>query len=133
MPEPKRGKTAQRHYFHFTDAMRQLEWDLQNEIYLRERIPFEWHEIAKARAPSPKTKVTLPLERDVVKFFKSMGRGYQARINEVLRMYMHGRLAGLVDGPETPDRVREFLAKGERPELGDSERRMRALAERLGE
>ena len=34
-----------------------------------------------------------------------MGPGYQARINRVLRAYMHMRLGKLVQGPDTADFV----------------------------
>lgn len=36
----------------------------------------------------PKKQVTLRLDADVLAWFKSLGRGYQTRINELLREYM---------------------------------------------
>jgi uncharacterized protein (DUF4415 family) len=36
-----------------------------------------------------KVPVSLRLDRDVVDWFKSHGRGYQSRINAVLRSYMN--------------------------------------------
>lgn len=30
----------------------------------------------------------LPIDRDIVEFFKSQGRGYQEKINQLLRAYM---------------------------------------------
>jgi uncharacterized protein (DUF4415 family) len=42
-----------------------------------------------------KKMVNLRLDRDVVDFFKSGGRGYQTKINAVLRSYVqHARKAG---------------------------------------
>ena len=38
--------------------------------------------------PKTKTKVTLPIDRDVLEWFKSQGRGYQTQINSLLRAYM---------------------------------------------
>jgi uncharacterized protein (DUF4415 family) len=35
-----------------------------------------------------KTEVTIRLDSDVVEFFRKAGRGYQTRINAVLRAYM---------------------------------------------
>ena len=64
--------------------MRRLEWDLHNTIDLGGRIPEDWHEIAQTRGPRPKVKVTLWIEADVVRFFKSQGRGYGERIGAVL-------------------------------------------------
>lgn len=38
--------------------------------------------------------MTLRLDADVLKFFRSMGPDYGPRINDVLRSYIHARLAG---------------------------------------
>jgi len=38
--------------------------------------------------PNPKSAVSIRLDADVLAFFKSQGRGYQTRINAVLRAYM---------------------------------------------
>lgn len=45
---------------------------------------------AKLVLPSPEGKepVTLRLDRDVVRWFKARGQGYQTRMNAVLRVYM---------------------------------------------
>jgi uncharacterized protein (DUF4415 family) len=108
------------------DVMRRLEWDLHNTIELTGRIPEAWHQIATATPRSAKVKVTLDLERDVVKFFKSMGEGYGPRINDVLRSYMHARLAGVIRGAETLAlyREREEAWSGEKPQFGEVARAM---------
>jgi uncharacterized protein (DUF4415 family) len=36
----------------------------------------------------PKKSVTIRYDEDIIKFFKSMGPGYQTRINDVLRAYV---------------------------------------------
>ncbi len=38
--------------------------------------------------PGPKKQITLRLDPDVLKFFRTHGRGYQTTINAVLRKYM---------------------------------------------
>jgi uncharacterized protein (DUF4415 family) len=38
--------------------------------------------------PSPKAMVNMRLDRDVLDWFREGGRGYQTRINAVLRSYM---------------------------------------------
>jgi len=38
--------------------------------------------------PGPKKQVTLRLDPDILEFFRSQGRGYQSRINAVLRRYV---------------------------------------------
>lgn len=107
MPDLKRMTPRQRaEMSYMMDAMRRLEWDLHNSIEMTGRIPAEWHEIAKKPPLPEKVKVTLRLDRDVVKFFRSMGTDYGPRINQVLRSYMHGRLAGVIRGAETINHFR---------------------------
>lgn len=43
---------------------------------------------AKLRLPQPKSLVTMRLDPDVIQWFKQVGKGYQTRINAVLRMYI---------------------------------------------
>jgi len=37
--------------------------------------------------PEPKAAIYMRIDRDVLEFFKSDGRGYQTRINAILRAY----------------------------------------------
>ena len=50
----------------------------------------EW---ARARVvfPEGKTPVTLRLDKDILAWFKSQGRGYQTRINAVLRAFVEAQ------------------------------------------
>ena len=41
--------------------------------------------------PSPKRGVYLRLDQDVLAWFKAHGRGYQTRINAVLRSFVRAR------------------------------------------
>jgi uncharacterized protein (DUF4415 family) len=43
---------------------------------------------AVLRMPEPKSTVTIRLDRDVLDWFKKQGKGYQTRINALLRTYM---------------------------------------------
>lgn len=54
------------------------------------------HWLAKARLVEPDTKVpvTIRLDRDVVNFFKDYGKGYQTRINKILRVFMEHEREG---------------------------------------
>jgi len=45
----------------------------------------EWLRRAKLLEPQPKMPVSMRLDEDVVKWFRARGRGYQTRINAVLR------------------------------------------------
>lgn len=48
---------------------------------------FDWS-TAVIVEPAPKTAVSLRLDPEVVTFFKRGGKGYQTRINAVLRSYV---------------------------------------------
>lgn len=127
MPDLRKQTPRQRAQMtYMMDVMRRLEWDLHNTIELTGRIPEAWHEIATATPRAAKVKVTLALEADVLKFFKSMGEGYGPRINDVLKSYMHARLAGVIRGAETLAhyREREEGWSGEKPAFGDVARVM---------
>lgn len=39
------------------------------------------------RLPSPKPVITIRLDADVLDWFKKQGKGYQTKINAVLKMY----------------------------------------------
>jgi uncharacterized protein (DUF4415 family) len=44
------------------------------------------------RGPPPKSLITLRLDADVLEWFRSLGKGYQTRINLLLRSYMNANL-----------------------------------------
>ena len=122
MPDLKKQTLRQKAQLtYMMDVMRRLEWDLHNTIEMTGRIPEEWHQIATATPRSTRIKVNLGLDADVVKFFKSMGAGYGPRINDVLRSYMHARLAGVIRGAETTahHRRRAEVFDGRKPQFGD--------------
>ncbi len=43
---------------------------------------------AKLRMPQTKDSVTIRLDHDVLTWFRGMGRGYQTKINAILKSYM---------------------------------------------
>ena len=88
-------------FYYMMDVMRRFEWDMHNRIEQSGRIPAEWHDIAKERPDRVKRQVNIGLDEDVLKFFKSLGKGYGAKINLILKSFMHARLAGVLEGAET--------------------------------
>lgn len=115
-------KTERFHHFYMVDAMRRFEYDMHNAIALHGRVPPAWHDLSSKRETT-KTRVTVRLDTDVVKWFKSMGPGYQPRLNAVLRSFMHAKLMGLLQGDETLDMFRDPMHEGMRkPEWGDMAR-----------
>ena len=49
-----------------------------------------WKE-AKLVMPENKTKVTIRLDNEVIDWFKSHGKGYQTKINAVLKSYIEAQ------------------------------------------
>lgn len=47
---------------------------------------------AKLQMPQKKVSVHMYLDQDIVEWFKSKGKGYQPRINSVLKSYVHKHL-----------------------------------------
>ena len=43
---------------------------------------------ATVEMPQPKAVLNMRIDRDVLEYFRKMGKGYQTRINAVLRSYM---------------------------------------------
>ena len=48
----------------------------------------EFFKSARLRMPSRKSSITVRLDSDVLEWFRQQGKGYQTRINAVLRTYM---------------------------------------------
>ena len=46
---------------------------------------------ANLRMPEKKIPITIRLDPDILSWFKAQGRGYQSRINAVLRMYIEAQ------------------------------------------
>ena len=51
----------------------------------------EFFRKGKLRMPKSKPLISIRIDPDVLKWFKSQGTGYQTRMNAVLRMYMEAQ------------------------------------------
>ena len=51
-------------------------------------LPEDWPERVIRGLPEPREEVALGLDADVLRWFRSLGAGYQDRINAALRAYM---------------------------------------------
>lgn len=47
----------------------------------------DWNSVS-VKLPEPKADLHMRIDRDVLEFFRKTGRGYQTRINAVLRSYV---------------------------------------------
>lgn len=58
-------------------------------------VPGNWYERAEAISPRTKVPVSIRLDADLVEHFRSTGRGWQTRINAVLRAYADAKKASI--------------------------------------
>jgi uncharacterized protein (DUF4415 family) len=61
---------------------------------------------AKQAWPPAKQQLTIRLDTDVVRWLKAHGRGYQTRINRILRAAMESTAQGREDAPRAPKKTR---------------------------
>ena len=86
---------------HNLDMMHELE-RLQTDVsvtWIDKSLPDDWTGMEwDAPVDRHKTRVTLRMDSDMLRWFRKLGPGYQARINRVLRVYWMALLAGLIKG-----------------------------------
>jgi uncharacterized protein (DUF4415 family) len=54
---------------------------------------FDWETVEIVR-PEPKAAISLRIDPDILEFFKKDGKGYQTRINTVLKSYVRAHQKG---------------------------------------
>jgi uncharacterized protein (DUF4415 family) len=83
----KRGET--RTDWSRVDSMtdEEIEAQMRDDPDWADLIDMDWSK-AVAVHPIPKHAISIRLDRDVIDFFKAQGKGYQTRINAVLRHFM---------------------------------------------
>jgi uncharacterized protein (DUF4415 family) len=82
---PDRGRTDWRRVRSLTDA--DISAAVRDDPDAAPIMDESWFAAAARQLPAKK-QLTLRLDQDVVDFFKSVGDGYQPRMNAVLRAYM---------------------------------------------
>jgi len=74
--------------------LRALENEETLALAIRDLTPEAWDTLeADVDVEEKKVRVTLRLDESVAKFYRAMGRGYQARINRVLATFAQMRIA----------------------------------------
>ncbi len=92
------------------DRMHRHGTDLRAQMLFTEQFPRGWLSMEDNYPDRPKrTRITARFDEDVVKFFKRSGPGYQAKMNEVLRMYMFARVAKYVEADADRNRHNELF------------------------
>jgi uncharacterized protein (DUF4415 family) len=91
MTDRKRSKTEERSFARLLDELESQEADFERFKRNRSLIPPGWNSVEnRAEVKPKKAKLTLSLDADMLKWFRYLGRGYQPRMNPILRAYMHG-------------------------------------------
>jgi uncharacterized protein (DUF4415 family) len=86
--------------------MDRFQWDLAHRATREGAIPEEWREVWQNRSCA-KRKVSLWVDEDVWRLFRSMGSGVGPRMNQVLRAFMLARMGALLDGEDLSEVYRE--------------------------
>jgi uncharacterized protein (DUF4415 family) len=75
------------------DAMTddEIEARMRDDPDWADFIDIDWSK-AELVIPVPKDPISIRLDKDVLDFFRATGKGYQTRINAVLRHYMEEAL-----------------------------------------
>lgn len=100
----RRSAAEEKSLAQMIDGLETLEIDFRLLKRTREIVPPGWsraHETAPCRPP--KVKTTLRIDREVFDWFHGLGVGYQRRMNEVLRCYMHAMIAKHIEQPGDTD------------------------------
>jgi len=90
----KRTKDEEFNLGEMIDVLEEQRAELELRCRSYELIPPGWRSVARdTPVTPPKTKLTVRLDADMVAWFRALGRGYQPRMNAVLRAYMHAVIA----------------------------------------
>ena len=88
----------------------QLELDeLQDKLrrdWLDKSLPDDWDGILSwERLDKPKTRVTIRLDADMVRWFRKLGPNYGRRLNSILRIYWLALLAGHIQAHDKDNTI----------------------------
>lgn len=103
----RRRPTAHDRRLYMDQCMRLLRdanLDTMKPALARGQFPSEWEEIRTVPRPG-RERITLRVDADVADFFRSLGRGHQRVMNDVLRTFMLARVSELL--PEPMDLVED--------------------------
>lgn len=103
---PKRSDAQERAVFDLHRALSELEFDLHDAVEWQRHVPRQWSDLHMRGTP-PKTKVTVRIDSDIIKYLKSLGPGYQERMNNVLRAWVAAKAAKMIRDEVRITRERE--------------------------
>ncbi|MFK7879795.1 BrnA antitoxin family protein [Roseobacter sp.] len=117
---PKSQRTSHTQLIH---ELERLQQELSQD-WLDQSLPDYWTGLDwEAAVERHKTRVTLRLDTDMVRWFRALGPGYQARINRVLRIYWMALMSGHIKGFPSDKTVPRLMAEARRLQEEIAERR----------
>lgn len=96
-----------------------FQWDMAHTATREAHVPDEWREVWQTRS-SKKRKVSLYVDDDVYRIFKSMGAGMGPRMNLVLGAFVRARLAGMLEGEDILEKHREAWFGKPKPSVAEA-------------
>ncbi len=119
MTHPSRAKAK-------TEMMQELE-RLQDDLetaWLDQSLPDDWGGMDSHHPlERHKTRVTIRLDADMVRWFRKLGPGYGGRLNRVLRVYWMGLMSGHIQAYDGDDRLQRIKTQAYRVMDADKARR----------
>ncbi len=98
--------------------MERFHWDMAHTATRDAYVLPEWREVWEGRT-TRKRKISLYVDEDVYKLFRSMGPGMGPRMNTVLGAFARARLAGLLDGEDIMEDRRESWMGRAKPSVAE--------------
>lgn len=102
-PDRKRSKAEERAFAEMMSELENQELELDCIRRKQALVPADWYQVHNAAPTAPaKKKITIRLDNDILEWYRSLGRGWQPRMNAVLRAYMKAVIAKEIE--QTGDR-----------------------------
>jgi uncharacterized protein (DUF4415 family) len=99
---------------HLMHDLERLQQDLSVD-WLDKSLPDDWNGMEwEEPIGRHKTRVTLRLDADMVRWFRKLGPGYGPRINRVLRIYWMALLAGQIKAYPEDNTIPRLTAEARR-------------------
>ena len=94
MNERTRTKQQDRWLSEMNHELEEIRAQMAFNLRKHAVFPSDWHQIHRDAPIEPhREKVTVRLDADMLKWYRSLGRGWQPRMNAVLRAYMKAILS----------------------------------------
>ena len=106
----KRTKKEEVAHLEMLQSMHRIKIEMENDQLIRESIPRGWISLEDTYPPRPKkVRVTAGYDEQVVKFYRSYGPGYQAKMNEVLKLFMLARISKRIEASNDRDEFGKLI------------------------